>query len=152
MEDALEAAQRYRLHHAIRGPHHQLSPYFVEGEGLDYNYIRHDEWLMRDAYLTEHPADDPKVIDEEWLQIMGKSEGLSNCISYIVGEFTQSGCVLTTVRVVHLDSNPPLWTVEIAQHESGKQPRWSLGVGVIVSTRRQLRNLLEALKWKGTSP
>jgi len=102
--------------------------------------------LLRDAYLEEHPAEDDETVDEEWLRIIGTPEGLTDCVSYIVDQFAQSGCILTTVRVILLDEDPLLWTVEVTQHESGTEPEWCSGIGIMVSTRRQIRNLLGALR------
>lgn len=72
------ALDRLRKHEAITGMDFRESPYFVEGRGVDEFKRLLDLFVLKDAYLAEHPADDDEPVTEEWLRSVfgGKPTGV----------------------------------------------------------------------------
>ena len=130
------AVERYRLHEAIIGPDYRASPYFSEGAGLDYERMRRDEWLMRDGYLAEHPADGDELVTEDWLRSIGASDRLNG--EWLVAdprtldECVEVWCIFTD------DGGPPGITAMQADYEDAP-------CIIANCTRSKLRKLLEAL-------
>jgi hypothetical protein len=141
------------LHQAIinlptKTPHH------VSGYGdyeLGHKNARHAAAELVAEFASQlHPADDGEAVTEAWAAAIGwrehfvKKEWLAG---FRLGSMTQTGCLETTARLVCLDDDDdsPVWSVEIAQHEPDKDPKWPSGIGILVTTRGAVRRLLAAL-------
>jgi hypothetical protein len=141
------------LHQAIinlptKTPHH------VSGYGdyeLGHKNARHAAAELVAEFASQlHPADDGEAVRGEWAAHIGWREHFikeTQVSGYVLGRATQTGCLVTTARLVCLDDDEdsPVWSVEIAQHEPHKDPKWPSGIGILVTTRGAVRRLLAAL-------
>lgn len=153
--DTLAAAKRLRQLYAAMNHNLIVAKSDKPRARIPYDPPMHEipASLVRDyrdvclAYLAEHPADSDEPITDEWLDVIGWREhfvGQGQVGGHLLGR-ANTGCMMISARVVCLDADDGLYSIEISQHEPDENPCWPNGIGFTVPNRGAVLRLLAAL-------